>query len=214
MLLGLAAPVLGRADWRCVWSAGVDWQRVREQTPPELVPPPPGTDDAEDLNWEFTSMLSALPIQYSYSDSAPDLLPGSGAGRAAAEDGAPAGARPAHDDECLSPQGEASSASGSRVPAPGEGAQVRAAADEGSGEAALACASAGGGGLCRNGIAGARRACAARGGHCCGVWRRQASRLRGSAARPACGPAGHQVQLARHAHAGGGARRVLLFVAG
>jgi len=155
MLLGLAAPVLGRADWRCVWSAGVDWQRVREQTPPELVPPPPGTDDAEDLNWEFTSMLSALPIQYSYSDSAPDLLPGSGAGRAAAEDGAPAGARPAHDDECLSPQGEASSASGSRVPAPGEGAQVRAAADEGSGEAALACASAGGGGLCRNGIAGA-----------------------------------------------------------
>jgi len=139
----------------------VDWQRVREQTPPELVPPPPGNDDAEDLNWEFTSMLSALPIQYSYSDSAPDLLPSNGAGRAAAEDGAPAGAGPAHDGECRVPRGEAASASGSRAPAPGrcaapgEGAQVCAAADEWPGEAALACAPAGGGGLCGPGIAGA-----------------------------------------------------------
>ncbi|KAK9842363.1 hypothetical protein WJX81_008610 [Elliptochloris bilobata] len=55
---------------------GVDWQRVREQEPPALALPPPaemGDENAEGLNWELTSMLSALPIQYSYSDSEPLL---------------------------------------------------------------------------------------------------------------------------------------------
>ena len=54
---------------------------MREQQPPALVPPPPpqpGDEDAEGLNWEMTSMLSALPLQYSYSDSAPDLHPSQG----------------------------------------------------------------------------------------------------------------------------------------
>ena len=51
---------------------------MREQEPPALTPRPPadaGDEDAEGLNWELTSLLSALPIQYSYSDSAPDLSP-------------------------------------------------------------------------------------------------------------------------------------------
>lgn len=51
---------------------------MREQEPPALAPRPPadaGDEDAEGLNWELTSLLSALPIQYSYSDSAPDLSP-------------------------------------------------------------------------------------------------------------------------------------------
>ena len=51
---------------------------MREQEPPALALRPPadaGDEDAEGLNWELTSLLSALPIQYSYSDSAPDLSP-------------------------------------------------------------------------------------------------------------------------------------------
>ena len=59
---------------------------MREQQPPALAPPPPlqpGVEDAEGLNWEMTSMLSALPIQYSYSDSAPDLHPSQGLARPA-----------------------------------------------------------------------------------------------------------------------------------
>lgn len=84
---------------------------MREQPPPALAPPPPpqpGDEDAEGLNWEMTSMLSALPLQYSYSDSAPDLHPSQGPacpaaapGPALAEPGQPASdLAPVHSDGC------------------------------------------------------------------------------------------------------------------
>ena len=84
---------------------------MREQQPPALAPPPPpqpGDEDAEGLNWEMTSMLSALPLQYSYSDSAPDLLPSQGTAcpasapaPALAEPGQPTSElAPGHSDAC------------------------------------------------------------------------------------------------------------------
>lgn len=80
---GVVASAVGQSSCPCSADAGVDWAQLRQQEAPGFAPPAPGIPQEDDFDWEWTSLVAALPVHYHYDHGSanPSFQPGSTGGK-------------------------------------------------------------------------------------------------------------------------------------